>query len=129
MHVSIVVPLRGYTIIHNRSSFYLPAVEMATHRRMDAGICYTICGNRAVFGHLHLQTGSHFYGIRTVSALHRDFRENFNYLLLFAFFSEVADISLNYYFINVYIKTHMRASSYFIGLALGYLVHRLQSSG
>ncbi|KAJ8949571.1 hypothetical protein NQ318_016202, partial [Aromia moschata] len=42
---------------------------------------------------------------------------------------EITDISTNSYFVNTYIKTHIRSSSYFIGLLFGYLVHRLQSSG
>ncbi|KAG5882815.1 hypothetical protein JTB14_024571 [Gonioctena quinquepunctata] len=42
---------------------------------------------------------------------------------------ELGDISSNFYFTNAYIKTHMRSSSYFIGILLGYVVHTLQTSG
>nr|XP_023017426.1 nose resistant to fluoxetine protein 6-like isoform X2 [Leptinotarsa decemlineata] len=48
---------------------------------------------------------------------------------LLAYPSELEDISTNFYYMNAYIKTHMRSSSYCIGIFLGYLVHRLQSSG
>ncbi|KAJ8921959.1 hypothetical protein NQ315_008593 [Exocentrus adspersus] len=47
---------------------------------------------------------------------------------LLAYPPEITDISTNFYFLNVYIKTHMRSSSYFIGLIFGYLVHRLHST-
>ncbi|KAL1505742.1 hypothetical protein ABEB36_005235 [Hypothenemus hampei] len=43
-----------------------------------------------------------------------------------AFPPETQDISSNYYFVNAYIKTHMRANSYFFGLIFGYLVYQLQ---
>ncbi|CAH1176236.1 unnamed protein product [Phaedon cochleariae] len=48
---------------------------------------------------------------------------------LMAFPPELEDISNNFYFLNFYIKTHMRASSYCIGIFFGYLVHKFQSSG
>ncbi|XP_037931842.1 nose resistant to fluoxetine protein 6-like, partial [Teleopsis dalmanni] len=41
---------------------------------------------------------------------------------------EIADISLNKYYNKFYIKTHMRASAYVLGLLTGYLVHRMQES-
>lgn len=56
------------------------------------------------------------------------FRNNLDPTLL-AFPPEVKDLSTNYYFKNVYIKTHMRASSYWMGLIFGYLVHKFQNSG
>ncbi|EAT43757.1 AAEL004811-PA, partial [Aedes aegypti] len=39
---------------------------------------------------------------------------------------EVADLQSNSYFANVYVKTHMRATAYIFGLAVGYLVHIMQ---
>ncbi|CAG9858450.1 unnamed protein product [Phyllotreta striolata] len=41
---------------------------------------------------------------------------------------EVGDIATNFYFANYYIKTHMRISSYCIGLFYAYLVHKIQGS-
>ncbi|XP_066592007.1 nose resistant to fluoxetine protein 6-like [Prorops nasuta] len=41
--------------------------------------------------------------------------------------SEVSDISMNDYYRNNYIKTHMRASSYCFGLICGYIVYRLHT--
>ncbi|XP_030758304.1 nose resistant to fluoxetine protein 6-like [Sitophilus oryzae] len=45
---------------------------------------------------------------------------------LMAFPPEIQDLSTNFYFVTSYIKTHMRASSYFIGMLFGYIVHRIQ---
>lgn len=39
---------------------------------------------------------------------------------------EVTDLTSNWYFANVYVKTHMRATGYIFGLAVGYLVHIMQ---
>uniref|UniRef100_A0A1I8M8L5 Nose resistant-to-fluoxetine protein N-terminal domain-containing protein n=2 Tax=Musca domestica TaxID=7370 RepID=A0A1I8M8L5_MUSDO len=36
---------------------------------------------------------------------------------------EAEDVSLSEYYHDTYIKTHMRASAYFIGLGIGYLAH------
>ncbi|GLV41238.1 uncharacterized protein CBL_04762 [Carabus blaptoides fortunei] len=47
---------------------------------------------------------------------------------LMMYIPELQDLSTNWYFVNVYIKTHMRASSYCFGLIFGYLVHKIQSS-
>lgn len=47
---------------------------------------------------------------------------------LMVYAPEVGDLATNYYFVKSYIKTHMRASSYFLGLLYGYLVYRLQQS-
>ncbi|CAH1111035.1 unnamed protein product [Psylliodes chrysocephalus] len=41
---------------------------------------------------------------------------------------EVSDLASNFYFVNYYIKTHMRISSYCIGLFYAYLVHKIQRS-
>ncbi|XP_044262126.1 nose resistant to fluoxetine protein 6-like [Tribolium madens] len=48
-------------------------------------------------------------------------------LMIFA--PEVYEITDNYYFKTAYIKTHMRAGSYFFGLFFGYLLYKLQSQG
>ncbi|XP_023037117.1 nose resistant to fluoxetine protein 6 [Drosophila willistoni] len=40
--------------------------------------------------------------------------------------SELSDLARNSFYINSYIKTHMRASAYIIGLLAGYLVHVIQ---
>ncbi|EAT32544.1 AAEL015331-PA [Aedes aegypti] len=45
---------------------------------------------------------------------------------LMIFGDEVADLQSNSYFANVYVKTHMRATAYIFGLAVGYLVHIMQ---
>ncbi|XP_066259370.1 nose resistant to fluoxetine protein 6-like isoform X2 [Euwallacea similis] len=42
---------------------------------------------------------------------------------LLGFPPEIEDLTTNYYFVNAYIKTHMRANSYFVGLLSGYLVY------
>lgn len=44
-------------------------------------------------------------------------------------FREIQDLSTNWYFINVYIKTHMRATAYCFGLIFGYIIHRIQETG
>ncbi|KNC25328.1 hypothetical protein FF38_02522, partial [Lucilia cuprina] len=41
--------------------------------------------------------------------------------------SEVADLASNVYYSTTYIKTHMRASAYVIGVLTGYLVHLMQA--
>ncbi|GAB0098061.1 nose resistant to fluoxetine protein 6 [Sergentomyia squamirostris] len=43
-----------------------------------------------------------------------------------AYAEEITDLSQNYYFINYYIKTHMRATAYIFGLLTGFLVHYIQ---
>ncbi|XP_053948388.1 nose resistant to fluoxetine protein 6-like [Anastrepha ludens] len=48
-------------------------------------------------------------------------------LLVFA--DELIDLASNNYYIGYYVKTHMRASSYFIGLLTGFLVHAMQERG
>ncbi|KAJ6640289.1 Nose resistant to fluoxetine protein 6 [Pseudolycoriella hygida] len=45
---------------------------------------------------------------------------------LLPYADEVTDISQNYFFVNVYIKTHMRATAYIFGIFTGALVHYLQ---
>lgn len=40
--------------------------------------------------------------------------------------SEVHDLQANDYFVNVYGKTHLRATAYLFGLLVGYLVHWMQ---
>ncbi|CAG9765105.1 unnamed protein product [Ceutorhynchus assimilis] len=47
---------------------------------------------------------------------------------ILAFSPEIQDLSTNYYFVTAYIKTHMRASSYFLGMIFGYLVHEMQTN-
>uniref|UniRef100_A0A182SXU3 Acyltransferase 3 domain-containing protein n=1 Tax=Anopheles maculatus TaxID=74869 RepID=A0A182SXU3_9DIPT len=39
---------------------------------------------------------------------------------------EVSDLQANDYFVNVYGKTHLRATAYLFGLLVGYLVHWMQ---
>nr|CAI5836893.1 unnamed protein product [Callosobruchus analis] len=48
---------------------------------------------------------------------------------LMAYPPEIEDLSTNYYFVNAYIKTHMRCSSYCLGILFGYLVHKIQGNG
>nr|CAD7402724.1 unnamed protein product [Timema cristinae] len=48
--------------------------------------------------------------------------------LLMMFKAELEDISSNAFFKNSYVKTHMRSTPYFLGVLLGYLIHRLQQS-
>lgn len=45
-------------------------------------------------------------------------------LMIYA--NEVTDLNSNWYFANVYVKTHMRATGYIFGLAVGYLAHIMQ---
>lgn len=40
-------------------------------------------------------------------------------------FREVTDISSNDYFINVYGKTHNRATAYILGILVGFVVYHL----
>ncbi|KRT80969.1 Acyltransferase, partial [Oryctes borbonicus] len=42
--------------------------------------------------------------------------------------AEVVDLNSNPYFTNIYIKTHIRASSYCIGVVYGYIVYKLHNS-
>ncbi|XP_053678533.1 nose resistant to fluoxetine protein 6-like [Anopheles nili] len=42
------------------------------------------------------------------------------------FADEVSDLQANDYFVNVYGKTHLRATAYLFGLLVGYLVHWMQ---
>ncbi|XP_052900794.1 nose resistant to fluoxetine protein 6-like [Anopheles moucheti] len=42
------------------------------------------------------------------------------------FADEVSDLQSNDYFVNVYGKTHLRATAYLFGLLVGYLVHWMQ---
>ncbi|XP_004524121.1 nose resistant to fluoxetine protein 6 [Ceratitis capitata] len=48
-------------------------------------------------------------------------------LLVYA--DELIDLASNNYYIGYYIKTHMRASAYFIGLLTGFMVHLMQEKG
>ncbi|XP_017489344.1 PREDICTED: nose resistant to fluoxetine protein 6-like, partial [Rhagoletis zephyria] len=48
---------------------------------------------------------------------------------LLVYSDELTDLASNKYYIGYYIKTHMRASSYFIGLLTGYVVHIMQERG
>ncbi|XP_063906237.1 nose resistant to fluoxetine protein 6-like isoform X2 [Zophobas morio] len=48
-------------------------------------------------------------------------------LMIFA--PEMYDITQNSYFKTAYIKTHMRAGSYFFGLLFGYILYKLQTKG
>ncbi|XP_058833255.1 nose resistant to fluoxetine protein 6-like isoform X2 [Topomyia yanbarensis] len=45
---------------------------------------------------------------------------------LMYYVDELDDIQANYYFANVYVKTHMRATAYVFGILAGYLVHLMQ---
>ncbi|XP_030378610.1 nose resistant to fluoxetine protein 6-like isoform X2 [Scaptodrosophila lebanonensis] len=45
---------------------------------------------------------------------------------LMVYADEVHDLARNDFYIKSYIKTHMRASAYIIGLLVGYLVHVMQ---
>ncbi|XP_066998899.2 nose resistant to fluoxetine protein 6 [Anabrus simplex] len=49
--------------------------------------------------------------------------------LLMFYSREIVDISTNYTFVTAYIKTHMRATPYFCGILLGYILIRFQASG
>ncbi|XP_055612417.1 nose resistant to fluoxetine protein 6-like isoform X2 [Uranotaenia lowii] len=40
--------------------------------------------------------------------------------------SEVTDPQANFYYTNVYVKTHMRTAGYVFGIFVGYLVHLMQ---
>ncbi|CAH1964853.1 unnamed protein product [Acanthoscelides obtectus] len=48
---------------------------------------------------------------------------------LMAYPPEIEDLSTNYYFVTAYIKTHMRCSSYGLGVLFGYIVHKIQAKG
>ncbi|XP_077293733.1 nose resistant to fluoxetine protein 6-like [Arctopsyche grandis] len=48
---------------------------------------------------------------------------------LMPFSKEVFDISTNKYFEAVYMKTHMKACVYCVGLAFGYILYRIQTTG
>ncbi|XP_058118232.1 nose resistant to fluoxetine protein 6-like [Anopheles ziemanni] len=45
---------------------------------------------------------------------------------LMIFTDEISDLQSNDYFVNVYGKTHLRATAYLFGLLAGYLVHWMQ---
>ncbi|KAJ8946580.1 hypothetical protein NQ314_008862, partial [Rhamnusium bicolor] len=81
---------------------------------------------------LRRRTGEYLLAICTVTSIGIPFwityRDNLDPTFM-AYPPEVQDLSENFYFVNVYMKTHMRSSSYFIGLLFGYLVHKLQSAG
>lgn len=47
---------------------------------------------------------------------------------LMMYIPEIRKLFKNNYFINTYIKTHMRANSYCIGLFMGYVLHKIQAS-
>lgn len=47
---------------------------------------------------------------------------------MMAYPPEIKDLGKNFYFVNYYIKTHMRCSSYCIGLFYAYIVHKIQSN-
>ncbi|KAL0272824.1 UNVERIFIED_CONTAM: hypothetical protein PYX00_005652 [Menopon gallinae] len=49
--------------------------------------------------------------------------------VLMMYSSEIVDLSSNPMYKSAYIKTHMRGMSYMIGLLLGYVIHRIQTSG
>ncbi|XP_014486530.1 PREDICTED: nose resistant to fluoxetine protein 6-like isoform X2 [Dinoponera quadriceps] len=46
---------------------------------------------------------------------------------LMVYSREIKDITINHFFASAYIKTHMRAESYCIGLIFGYGAYRLQA--
>ncbi|EFN89991.1 Nose resistant to fluoxetine protein 6 [Harpegnathos saltator] len=46
---------------------------------------------------------------------------------LMVYSREIKDTATNHFFMNSYIKTHMRAESYCIGLVCGYIAYRLQA--
>ncbi|KAF5305499.1 hypothetical protein FQA39_LY01590 [Lamprigera yunnana] len=74
--------------------------------------------------------GEIILGIFTFTAVFVPFAVTFWYRLdptQMAYPSEISDITKNYYFGFAYMKTHMRSTSYCIGLASGYIVHKLQS--
>ncbi|KAK6637531.1 hypothetical protein RUM44_007953 [Polyplax serrata] len=49
--------------------------------------------------------------------------------VLMMYASEITDLASNPMYRTTYIKTHMRGMSYTIGLFLGYIIHKIQSSG
>lgn len=69
--------------------------------------------------------------VSTVSTIAISFTYHLIYNLdptILVFASELPDFQYNYYFLTAYIKTHVRAFSYFLGLALGYTIYALQKS-
>lgn len=53
-------------------------------------------------------------------------RHKFNIFKFIFLLSEITDLSANEYFVNVYVKTHMRATAYVFGILTGFLVHIIQ---
>ncbi|XP_039746468.1 nose resistant to fluoxetine protein 6-like [Pararge aegeria] len=53
------------------------------------------------------------------------FRERLDPTLLF-YAKEFADFAKNFYFVEAYIRTHMKMTPYFMGILTGYILHRIQ---
>lgn len=133
MHVPIMVFVSRHTTIYSRPTDPVSVVAMQKSRtgiftggnrnhRTNSIYCYVYEGDRSHFPCLcrvsligtnklvdNAINSSPFFGHR-----------------LIIFRSEVSDLSTNSYFVNVYIKTHMRATAYVFGLLTGYIVHVMQ---
>ncbi|CAG4940148.1 unnamed protein product [Colias eurytheme] len=53
------------------------------------------------------------------------YRDHLDPTFLF-YAKEFTDFATNFYFIEAYIKTHMKMTPYFMGLLTGYILHRIQ---
>ncbi|CAH2063670.1 unnamed protein product, partial [Iphiclides podalirius] len=74
--------------------------------------------------------GSAFLALATFTSLAIPsvitYKEHLDPTLLF-YAKEFTDFVTNFYFREVYIKTHMKMTPYFMGLLTGYILHRIQS--
>ncbi|XP_045764133.1 nose resistant to fluoxetine protein 6 [Maniola jurtina] len=53
------------------------------------------------------------------------FKESLDPTLLF-YAKEFTDFATNHYFVEAYIRTHMKMTPYFMGILTGYILHRIQ---
>lgn len=126
MYVSILVPSDRLPPLHLSTLDHLSFVEMEKTWRIATDCLFWCCYCRSILDNIQRLSRSNIFSICPVSTFEFIIQ---SLTLKFCVYRELNDIAENFYFVNVYMKTHMRAGSYCIGLFFGYLVHKIQSDG
>ena len=124
VHVSILVLGCRHPTILSCPSHHIPVMEVQVRWESIVGFGNNYINRYSWSWNIQEQFGSDVHDIPRVISEHIVIK----LCSVFVIHREVSDLNSNSYFKNVYIKTHVRASSYCIGLVFGYVAHKLHDS-
>lgn len=113
-----------HSAIYTRTTSHLSTLEREkSGNQLDSDRWHHL-HDYSILHHVHRGSGSNLHHQAEVDM--KSDSPNFSYsCTYFSLSSDIKDLSLNYYFINVYGKTHMRATAYILGIVIGFIVYQI----